>query len=192
MFSLDVKLEYWYVLLEYQVEMLICSPLLSSWNTDMFSLGVKLKCWHVLLGCQVGILIYSPWMSSWNSDMFYLDVKLEFGYVLFWCQVGILVCSIWMSRWNTHMFMMSSFNPFMHNFWKWPTYFKNPAIRTPEDFWNIFGHFSTLYRKGLNRKCWMGCRSNRPDGFLLKGLEAFDFIEERLRHTRFPVNFANF
>lgn len=28
------------------------------------------------------------------------------------------------------------------------TYFKNIAVRTPEDFQNLLGHFSTLFMKG--------------------------------------------
>ena len=32
------------------------------------------------------------------------------------------------------------------------TYFKNFAVFTPQDFKSMFGHFSTLCNKGLNRQ----------------------------------------
>ena len=41
-------------------------------------------------------------------------------------------------------------NPFIHNVETGQTYSKTLAVSTPKDFQNMFGHFSTLYMKGLN------------------------------------------
>ena len=46
--------------------------------------------------------------------------------------------------------MKKDINHFLHNIEKWSNILKNSAVFTSQVFKSMFGHFSTLQRKGLN------------------------------------------